>query len=199
MKKDYSNNKILVENLKKGDEDAYAYLMDTYYQKLCVYAESLSRDVYIAEDIVQNIYLRVWEQRNKLKAIYPLKSYLYRSVYNEFINQYRKKSSLMEVEKEYIKNLNAIIEEDPKDLTRLIALVKQEIQDLPPKCKKIFILGKQEGLTYGEIAEHLNISFRTVENQMSKAFAIIRQKVGDKMDTILFLLFGFNGRNFSSN
>lgn len=188
----YYSNKILVEKLKKGDEDAYAYLMDTYYQKLCVYAEGFSRDIYIAEDIVQNVFLRVWEQRNKLKEIYPLKSYLYRSVYNDYINQYRKKNSLMEVESEYIKNLNAIMEEDSKDLTRLITLVKQEIQDLPPKCKKIFIMGKQEGLTYGEIAEHLNISFRTVENQMSKAFAIIRQKVGDKMDTILFLLFGVN-------
>jgi RNA polymerase sigma-70 factor (ECF subfamily) len=75
-----------------------------------------------------------------------------------------------------------------------VAIVKQEIQDLPPKCKEIFILGKQEGLTYAEIAEHLNISFRTVENQMSKAFVIIRQRVGDKMNTILFLLFGSNNR-----
>lgn len=189
MNKDYSDNKILVEHLKKGDEDAYAYLMDTYYHKLCIYAKSLSRDIYISEDIVQNIFLRVWEQRNKLKDIYPIKSYLYQSVYNEFINQYRKKSNLIAVENEYVNNLNTILEEDTRDLTKLIALVKQEIQNLPPKCKEIFIMGKQEGLTYIEISEHLNISFRTVENQMSKAFSIIREKVGDKMDTILFLLF----------
>lgn len=190
MNKDYSDNRILMEHLKKGEEDAYAYLMDTYYNKLCVYARSLSRDVYLAEDIVQNIFLRVWEQRQKLKDIYPIKSYLYQSVYNEFINQYRKKSNLMAVENEYMKDLNAILEEDTKDITKLIALVKQEIQNLPPKCKEIFIMGKQEGLTYVEISEHLNISFRTVENQMSKAFSIIREKVGDKMNTILFLMFG---------
>ena len=82
-------------------------------------------------------------------------------------------------------------EEDTNDITRLVALVKQEIQELPPKCKEIFIMGKQEGLTYAEIAAHLNISFRTVENQMSKAFSIIREKVGDKIHTVLFLLFGF--------
>ena len=192
MNKDYSNNKILVKNLKNGDQGAYAYLIDSFHQKLCVYAESLSRDVYVAEDIVQNIFLRVWEQRHKLKERYSIKSYLYQSVYNEFINQYRKKNSLMAIENEYIKNLNTILEEDPKDLSKLITLVKQEIQNLPPKCKEIFIMGKQEGLTYTEISEHLNISFRTVENQMSKAFSAIRQKVGDRMDTILFLLFKMN-------
>ena len=195
MKKDYSNNRTLVRSLKKGNEEAYAYLMDTYYHKLCVYAKSLSRDVYISEDIVQNVFLRVWEQHHKLKETYSLKSYLYQSVYNEFIDQYRKKNNLIAVEAEYIKTLNTILEEDPKDITRLIAMVKQEIQQLPPKCKEIFIMGKQEGLTYIEIAEHLNISFRTVENQMSKAFTIIREKVGDKMDTILFFLFGKGNYN----
>ncbi len=188
---DYSNNKILVEHLRKGDENAFVYLMDAYHKKLCVYAKSLCSDVYLAEDIVQNIFVSVWEQRQKLKEIYSIKSYLYQSVYNEFINQYRKKSSLTILEKEYINTLNTILEEeDSNEITRLITLVKLEIQELPPKCKQIFIMGKQEGLTYTEIAEHLNISFRTVENQMSKAFTIIRKKIGDRMDTILFLLFG---------
>ncbi len=193
MNIDFSNNKILIEHLRKGDEDAFTYLMDTYHKKLCIYAKSLCHDIYTAEDIVQNIFLSVWERRKKLKDIYPIQSYLYQSVYNEFINQHRKKATLITLEKEYIKTLNAILEEeDTSELARLIALVKQEIHELPPKCKEIFIMGKQEGLTYAEIAEHLNISFRTVENQMSKAFVIIREKVGDKMNTILFLLFGMN-------
>lgn len=191
MSKDYFNNKILIEHLRKGNEDAFAYLMDTYHKKLCVYAKSLCHDVYLAEDIVQNIFISIWERRQKLKEIYSIKSYLYQCIYNEFINQYRKKSSLIDFEKEYINTLNSILEEeDTNELNRLIALVKQEIHELPPKCKEIFIMGKQEGLTYAEIAEHLNISFRTVENQMSRAFTIIRQKVGDKMHTIFFLIFG---------
>ena len=191
MNIDFSNNKILVEHLRKGHEDAFAYLMDTYHKKLCVYAKSLCRDVYLAEDIVQNIFLSVWERRQKLKDIYSIQSYLYQSVYNEFINQHRKKTSLITLEKEYIKTLNTILEiEDTSELTRLIALVKHEIQELPPKCKEVFIMGKQEGLTYAEIAEHLGVSFRTVENQMSKAFTIIRLKVGEKLNTILFLMFG---------
>ncbi|MEP5341415.1 MAG: RNA polymerase sigma-70 factor [Algibacter sp.] len=194
MNIDFSNNKTLIEHLRKGHEDAFAYLMDTHHKKLCVYAKSLCRDIYIAEDIVQNIFLSVWEKRQKLKDIYSIQSYLYQSVYNEFINQHRKKATLITLEKAYIKTLNTILEEeeDTSELSKLITLVKQEIQELPPKCKEIFIMGKQEGLTYAEIAEHLNISFRTVENQMSKAFAIIREKAGDKMNTVLFLLFGIN-------
>lgn len=174
----YSNNKIFVAQLKKGNEDAFAYLMDTYYNKLCVYAKSLCRDVFLAEDIVQNVLERIWEQRRKLKDTFPLNSYLYQSVYNEFIDQYRKKSALLTLEEVYIKTLNTILkEEDTSELNKLIALVEHEIQNLPPKCKEIFIMGKQEGLTYAEIAEHLNISFRTVENQMSKAFNILRAKL----------------------
>lgn len=191
MKTDYTNNRTLVNHLSKGNEEAFVYLMDAYHKKLCVYAKSLCRDVYLAEDIVQNVFLNVWSRRQKLKTIYSVKSYLYQSVYNEFINQYRKKSNLISLEKAYINTLNTLLEEeDTNELTKLILLVKQEIQTLPPKCKEVFIMGKQEGLTYAEIAEHLGVSFRTVENQMSHAFAIIRKRVGDKMDTILFLLFG---------
>ncbi|UNY98775.1 RNA polymerase sigma-70 factor [Zhouia spongiae] len=191
MSSDFSDNDILVKYLKLGHEDAYAYLMDHYYEKLCVYAKSLCKDVYLSEDIVQNIFMRVWEGRQKLKDNYSVKNYLYQSVYNEFINQYRKKAHLLNLEKEYINTLNTILEEeDTHELARLITLVKQEIQHLPPKCKEIFIMGKEEGLTYGEIAEHLGISFRTVENQMSKAFSIIREKAGEKLDIILYFMFG---------
>ena len=195
MSLDYTDNKILVSHLKKGNENAFAYLMDTYHKKLCVYAKSLCRDVYLAEDIVQNVFENIWKQREKLKEMYSVKSYLYKSAYNEFINQYRKKSSLLEIEKKYVDSLNIVLEEDSSELNRLITLVKQAIEELPPKCKEVFIMGKREGLTYIEIAEHLNISFRTVENQMSKAFTIIRKKVGEKMDVILFLIFGSRSRS----
>ena len=191
MGTDYLNNKTLVEHLKKGNEGAYIFLIDTYHKKLCVYAKSLCRDVYLAEDIVQNVFENVWKKRKGLKEMYSVKSYLYKSVYNEFIDQYRKKNSLLALEKKYNETLKNILEEDnTNELDNLITLVKKEIEELPPKCKTVFVLGKQEGLTYIEIAEHLDISFRTVENQMSKAFTIIRKKIGDKMYPILFLMFG---------
>lgn len=191
MNINYSNNKLLVKHLKKGNENAYIYLLDTYHEKLCIYANNLCRDIYLAEDIVQNVLENIWKKRLNLNEDYSLKNYLYKSVYNEFINQYRKKNNLLVVEKEYAEALLSFLtEEDSNDLDILILQVKKAIEHLPEKCKKVFILGKQEGLTYLEISEHLNISYRTVENRMSKAFSIIRKKVGDKMHTILFLIFG---------
>lgn len=189
MIKDFSNNEYLIGFLKKGNEKAYEFLMDTYYQRLCVYANSLCKDIYTSEDIVQNVFSRVWERRHKLMESRSIKSYLYQSVHNEFINQYRRKSKLLMVEHEYHEALIKVLDEDASAINKLIDLVKEEIQNLPPKCKKIFLLGKQEGLTYLEISEHLGVSFRTVENQMSKALAIIRKRVGDRMENILFLLF----------
>lgn len=191
MKSRYLNNETLIESLKNGQEEAFAYLMDAYYKKLCVYAGNLTKDMYSGQDIVQNVFLRVWEQRHKLNTDYSINNFLYRSVHNEFIDQYRKNKLLTALEEEHLKQLNAIVqEEDATEITRLIALVNTEIQNLPPKCRAVFTMGKLEGLTYNEIAEYQNISVRTVEMHMGKAFEIIREKLGGKIDAILFLLFG---------
>ncbi len=68
-------------------------------------------------------------------------------------------------------------------------LVKQEIENLPPKCKQIFLLSKQDGLTNIEIAEFLNVSIKSVEAHITKAFSILRKTVGEKVNSVLFLLF----------
>jgi RNA polymerase sigma-70 factor (ECF subfamily) len=193
VKRQYLNNNILIENLKKGNEDSFVYLMNTYHDKLCVYARGLTKDHYTAQDIVQNVFLRVWEQRKKLNSSLNLNNFLYKSIYNEFIDHYRKIKLLTPLEEEHIKQLNTIVsEQKASEIDRLVELVKQEIENLPPKCKSVFTMGKLEGLTYVEIAEHQQVSIRTVEMHMSRAFEIIRKKIGDKTNTILFLLFGIS-------
>lgn len=193
MKRQHLNNNILIENLKKGNEDSFVYLMNTYHDKLCVYARGLTKDHYTAQDIVQNVFLRVWEQRKKLNSSLNLNNFLYKSIYNEFIDHYRKIKLLTPLEEEHIKQLNTIVsEQKASEIDRLVELVKQEIENLPPKCKSVFTMGKLEGLTYVEIAEHQQVSIRTVEMHMSRAFEIIRKKIGDKTNTILFLLFGIS-------
>jgi RNA polymerase sigma-70 factor (ECF subfamily) len=193
VKRQHLNNNILIENLKKGNEDSFVYLMNTYHDKLCVYARGLTKDHYTAQDIVQNVFLRVWEQRKKLNSSLNLNNFLYKSIYNEFIDHYRKIKLLTPLEEEHIKQLNTIVsEQKASEIDRLVELVKQEIENLPPKCKSVFTMGKLEGLTYVEIAEHQQVSIRTVEMHMSRAFEIIRKKIGDKTNTILFLLFGIS-------
>lgn len=187
---DYDDNATLIESLSKGDESAYAYLIDTYHHKLCVYANSLVKNIYSAEDIVQNVFIKVWEQRTRLKTEHALKSFLYKLVYNEFIDLYRKNQSLFSLEKSYYDALNAVIqEEDSESFQRVLNVVNKEIQNLPPKCKEVFILSKKEGLTNIEIAEHLDVSIKTVEAQITKAFSILRSSLDEKIKSFLFLFF----------
>ncbi len=188
---DFHTNELLITALKKGDEEAYTFIIDTYYTKLCVYANSLIKDIYSAEDIVQNVLLKVWEQREKLKTELSLKSFLYKSVYNEFIDTYRKNQSLFSLEKIYFEALNTVVQdEDSESLQNVLKAVNSEIQNLPPKCKEVFIMSKKEGLTNIEIAEHLDVSLKTVEAQITKAFSILRKSLQTKISSILFLFFG---------
>lgn len=166
---------LLIRNLKNGNEKTYSFLLDSYYEQLCVYANSLVNDGISSEDIVQNVFLKVWKNRVKLKEEYSIKNYLYKSVYNEFIDEYRKKKAILALEKKYIDALDSVILENPEtDFEKLKDLVKLAIKELPPKCKQIFELSKKEGLTNPEIASYLNLSIKTIEAQITKAFKLIR-------------------------
>ncbi|MCX7547200.1 RNA polymerase sigma-70 factor [Xanthomarina sp. F1114] len=187
----FKDNTQLIEALKSGKPKAYTFLVDTYHHKLCVYAYGLTRDHDLAEDIVQNIFIKTWNKREKLKTEFSISSFLYKLTYNEFIDQYRKQKNVFPLEKKYIDELTIITEDqDPSSIEQMIALVKKEIQNLPPKCRETFLLSKEEGLTNIEIAEYKSISLKTVEAHITKAFAILREKVGEKIEGILFLLFG---------
>lgn len=188
----FLNDIEFISSLKGGDTKAYKFLVSSYHQKLCVYANSLTNDSDLAEDIVQNVFMSIWKNRNKLKEEFVVKSYLYRSVYNEFIDQYRKKKKVLTLEKKHIDALTYIVEEDGESLERLIHVVKKEIENLPPKCRQTFLLSKKEGLTNIEIAEYLNVSIKSVEAHITKAFKILRKSIGNKVGGILFLMFGSN-------
>ena len=194
MKVVFLNDIDLITALKKGNTNAYTFLVNTYHKKLCVYAYNLTNDADLAEDIVQNVFMSIWKNRFKLKDDFVVKSYLYKSVYNEFIDQYRKNKAVLALEKKHIEALTYIVEEeDEKSLERLLLIVKKEIENLPPKCKQIFLLSKEEGLTNIEIAEYLNVSTKSVEAHITKAFATLRAAIGDKIEGVLFLLFGKKG------
>lgn len=187
----YDDNATLIQCLKKGDQKAYTYIIDHYFEKLCVYAYNLSRNKAIAEDTVQNCLLKIWEKRAQLDDTLSLKSYLFKVVYNEFIDIYRRNKSVSALEEKYQKTVDSfIIEQDDESFQNAVNAVRKEIDKLPEKCKVIFLLSKKEGLTNLEIAEHLGISIKTVEAQITKAFTILRELFKDKLTHILFTLFG---------
>lgn len=191
MRWNFENQSALIEGLKKGNEGAYGYLVEHYHNRLCIYANSLIRDDLMAEDIVQNVFVQIWEKRNKLKHDFSLENYLYKSVHNKFIDQYRKGKAVMALEKKYIAALELAIEEkDEIQEQKILNILFDAIQELPPKCKQIFLMSKKEGLTNIEISEYLNVSKKTVEGQITKAFGILREKLGKKYEMIMFLVFG---------
>ena len=196
---DHLKNQYLAERLISGDCKAYDFLMDIYYQRLCAYAQSLCNDHALAEDIVQNVFVRIWVKRKKINPDFSIKSYLYKSVYNEFITQYRKNKPVLYLEKKYFEAIDVVTEIEPVELEGLIKLMNAEIDNLPSKCKEIFLMNKKEGLTQTEISEYLNISTKTVEGHITRAFKILTEKLGTKMEAVLFLLFDFKkqkGRSF---
>lgn len=187
----YPTNTEFIQALKSGDSKAYKTLVDVYHHKLCVYAFSLIHNQNAAEDIVQNVFICTWKNRARLKSNYEIKHFLYKSVYNEFINEYRKQKKVVPLEKKYIDALTVTIDhKNEYALDRKIRLIKQEIENLPPKCKEIFVLSKQEGLTNQEIATYKQVSVKSVEAHITRAFHILRESIGGEIYHMMFLIFG---------
>ncbi len=184
------NEAELVDRLKSGKEEAYIHLVDRYNQILYSYALSLSGEAPMAQDIVQNVFLKSWEHRKKLTIKSSLKNYLLRSVRNEFLNLYKKRRSTMLLEQEYFESLKRVVSKyDEGSLNQALQKINSEIQKLPPKCREVFLLSRQDGLTNVEISDYLKISTKTVEAHISKAFSILKKALNDKLEIFLFLLF----------
>ncbi len=172
----------LIERLKNGEETAFIQLVDLYDRRLFGYALTLTNDHALAQDIVQNVFLRTWEKRKKL-LITPssLQNFLFRSVYNEFINQYKKNRSTMVLEHKYFLALDKVVRShNETSWEKVMARITQEIERLPPKCKEVFQLSRKEGLTNLEISEYQKVSIKTVEAHLTKAFGMLRKKLGEE-------------------
>jgi RNA polymerase sigma-70 factor (ECF subfamily) len=148
-----------------------------------------TKDSAESEDIVQNVFVKIWTRRNKLNENISIKSYLYKSVYNEFIDYYRKNKPLVPLDEKYIKEIDSFLEEDEMSLQKAIIKLNEAIDKLPSKCREIFILSKKEGLSNDEISKHLNISIKTVEGHITRSFKTLNHLLNDKMDTLFFIFF----------
>ena len=191
MSKKLKKQNDLIFRLKNGEDEAYVFLVKTYNKLLFSYAISLTNDRAMAQDIVQDVFFGIWKDRKKLNTSYNLKNYLFKITYNKFINQYHKNRAISSLERAYMESLNQIVDENNTELLKKkIELVKEGIANLPKKCKKTFLLSKKEGLTNIEIADYLDISIKTVEGHLTKAYQLLRKNIGNQIERILFLMFG---------
>lgn len=180
-------DKELIFNLSKSDRKAYRFAYLKYYNNLCVYLLSFTHDKYKAEDIAQNVLLTLWEKRSNLNIHTSLKSYLYKSAYNAFIDEYRSTQKInKKLEQIKFDGLNIIDDEDYELKEKRAKDLREAIKQLPPRCKEVITLSKIEGYKYKEISDILDISVKTVENHMSNGFKLLKKKL---LSNKLFLFF----------
>lgn len=177
---DSTSYKLLLSKLKKGNKKAFEEIYVRFYSELCVYISNFTNNQLVAEDIVQDVLMKMWNNRADIHIHTSLQSYLYKSVYFKFIDHYKKKKMINEKLESVRYNLmNEIMaEESPEDEIRVLKL-RKAIDSLPDRCKEIFILSKYEGYEYKEIASYLGLSPKTIENQIGKAFIILREKLNN--------------------
>lgn len=184
----------LLTSLQKGDEEAFAYVFKTFYPPLFNYAGRILRDEEQANDVVQDTFCRLYENRSNITIHISLKSYLYRSVYNNCIDLIRhKKVANAYVDAKmldfYFSRIIQLPEAELKMLDEDIGeAIREAIAHLPERCRQIFCLSKLEGLSNKQIAEQLGISVKTVETQMTTAFVRLRKE----LEWLLFIIISLN-------
>lgn len=166
---------LILNSLKNGDQRVFEVLYMDYFEKLCVYLLSYTQNKEIIQDVVQDTFIKLWMNREKLTINSSLKSYLYKSVYNNFIDNYReKKKRDTTLESYYRFAITKFIETDEEYKEQRLNKLNECIAELPPKCKEVFISIKLSGMKYKDVASTLKISLKTVEGHTRKAYAFIK-------------------------
>lgn len=191
--KEPSNELFLFEEMKKGKEYAFDFFFNFYYPGLCVYAQInylLIEDE--AKDIVQDVFVKFWNEREKIDIHFSVRSYLFTSVKNKCLDLLRKKNRSGTVQE--ISTDKNIVDDsyDSYIFSELKTMFMNSLSKLPERCREIFELSRLSGLKNREIADKLNLSEKTVENQVTKALHILKEELKEYLPLlILFEYFYF--------
>jgi len=169
-----------LDGIRHHDHYAFTALYRKYFQGLVLVSDKYVKNLGVAKEIVQDVFLKMWEHPFDFDHVISLRSYLYRTVVNFSLNHIKRQKNISQ---HHIKiadeitydSLDALHEEQELKL-----MIYKEIEGLPPQCKKVFKMSRFEGLKYREIAVLLEISEKTVENHMIKALKILRERLYQK-------------------
>lgn len=183
-------NQAITSLLAKRDESAFEQVFKTHFKSLHAYAFTILKDDAEAEEMVQQVFFKLWERTETLHITGSVTAYLYRAVHNESLNylKHEKVKSNHRLHVAYsMKN-----EADSASKKLLGGELEQKLQaalnELPEQCRTIFQMSRFDEMKYREIADKLDISVKTVENQMGKALKLLRQKLVDFLPLLIIYL-----------
>ncbi len=183
------DDNILIR-LKEGDKRALTILYNNYWKPLYISSFNLLKDKEVCEDIIQDVFIEIWNKRSNIQIKVSLKSYLYACVRYKVFAEFRKSKDLPIALYEGLNNRFQYASPETKmmheELKKQVSLV---VESLPKKCKMVFKLSRIEQLSHKEIAEQLNVSTKTIENHITKALKILRLSLGNVMSIELILSF----------
>ena len=167
---------FIFNRMVEGDKNAFRFFFEKYYTDLCNLVNFYLHDSVKSEDIVQDIYIYFWEKKEKIKIESSVKSYLLRASKNKSLNYLRNERTKLNIHEKLSKvpESGYELQENLTDLNHFRKIIEKAMDSLPKKCREIYILGKERNLSYNEIACKLDISAKTVENQMSNALKRLR-------------------------
>jgi len=175
-----------------GEEQAFELLYRRFFVRLCAFANKFLRDPQTSEEVVQDIFLKLWENRSMLRSDGSAKSFLFQAVHNKSLNML----AHLKVANRYSEMIRTVYSKSEefdvheslmaKELNLRIEAI---INDLAPECKKIFLMSRAAGKKHHEIAQELNISIKTVETQINRSLKKLRTELSDYMSIMLAILF----------
>lgn len=158
---------------EKGSKN-FEQIFREYYKPLCDFAYNILHDKDLAKDSVQEVFLKLWKNREQVEMGDSIKHYLFKAASHTCLNHLRFNRKIIRLENNSLFQIAAYSTTEEAGYKELELRTREAIDKLPPKCKMVYLLSRQEGLKYNEIAETLNISVKTVENQMGIALEKLR-------------------------
>ena len=176
------------DKIQSGDIATFEMVFRQHYQYLCIQAFNILKDADEAEEIVQDTFVKIWNKREELSITISMKNYLIQSIKNTCFNQIKHEQVKRSYQADFIKSNQEGEHHDQVQVDELEKQIQSAINNLPEERKKVFLLSRKQGLKYQEIARELNISVKTVENQMGKALKFMREELKDYLSIYILAL-----------
>ncbi|HYQ57608.1 MAG TPA: RNA polymerase sigma-70 factor [Draconibacterium sp.] len=187
------DEQFIFKRMAEGDKKAFHYFFEKYYDDICNFINFYVRNYKASEGIAQDIFIYFWEKRDKIEIQTSVKAYLLKASKNKSLNHLRDERSKLTIHQKLATTpkYKSITPSDLLESEQLRGILDKAQDNLPEKCREIFKMAKEDNLKYQEIALKLNISVKTVENQMGIAFKKLRSYLEPYHNEILFIFLIF--------